>query len=100
MLSLADADLFSDVLSTFGIGGSHPATETTEAKVDQATSSSEPSITDYAKDMLGLKYKEPTEVPEGKFPPHQHDTIIFDFSCIIFNVMSSNRLCAILCIQS
>ena len=80
MLSLADADLFSDVLSTIGIGGSHPAIETTEAKVDQAPSSSEPSITDYAKDMLGLKYKEPTEVPEGKFPPHKNDTlIIFDF---------------------
>jgi len=66
ILSIAHADLFSDVLSTLGIS-STAATDATDKSVDQAPSSSdrEPSLTDYAKDMLGLKYKEPTEVPEG-----------------------------------
>ncbi len=66
ILSIAHADLFSDVLSTLGIS-STAATDAADKSVDQAPSSSdrEPSLTDYAKDMLGLKYKEPTEVPEG-----------------------------------
>ena len=67
LLSSVQADVFSDVLSTIGVGSSHAATNSAETKVDQAPSSTEPSIADYAKDMLGLKYKEPTEVPEGNF---------------------------------
>ena len=65
LLPIAYADLFSDVLSSLGISGSPPAADTTQKTVGQVSSSSGPSPTNHAKDMLGMKYKEPTEVPEG-----------------------------------
>lgn len=71
-VSVVSGDLYADILSTLGM--SSPATEASTTSIDAdpsssssaaASSSSEPSIYDYAKSMTGLKYKEPTEVPEG-----------------------------------